>query len=1008
MTRTICGRPNRRRLNVLNAMSAIIACVSFSLAAAEEAAPKALPQSPLSPEETLREFVLHPALRIELVAAEPEVIDPVAIRFDENGLMWVVEMRDYPNGPKPGSPPMSRIKVLEDRDGDGHYETAHVFADKLLFATGIQPWKGGVVVTLAGKVEFLRDIDGDFRADLRETWFTGFAEQNPQLRANHPTFALDNHIYVANGLRGGDVIATRKKWAGNAKPLSISGRDFRFNPNTGTFEGVSGVGQFGLAFDDFGNRFICSNRNPCMHVVLNDGDIKRNPNLAVSSVIHNVSPSGEGSRVFPISRTWTTSTTHEGQFTAACGVTVYRGDLLPKEFRGNSFTCEPTGNMVHRDVLQPDGATFSSRPGREKVEFLATRDEWFRAVNLANGPDGALYVIDMYRAVIEHPQWVPDELKKRRDLRYGDDRGRIYRIVPADKTAERRVPIALSTVSTVELVKLLKHTNAWHRETAARLIFERQDEAAVKPLRKLVTEGSTATSRLHALWALDGLGKLTITSLAAALRDKHPRVAEPAVRLIDERHFNDASIRDNLLGLADSDDARLRFQVALALGKLQGKTPRPAIVRMLAGIAVRAPNDRWTRIAVASSVVHRPGDLLHEIVQHVIASKQDAQAEFDELLQETAQLIASRGDPQEIAAALFQFTRDVRLNGKFDSPRFAILGGLGRGMTRRGKSLRSLIGKLQQSQQDELNALFQRAAELAANTDALAKQRPQAVELLRYANFADVGPQLRRLASAHFERSLRLAAIDTLAVFHAPEIGPFLFDDFNAQSPAVRRAILDAQLADVSRTQLLLNEIESGRIRATELDPVRANRLRKHRNTGIRTKAAQLLAAAVPADRKEILVKYQSALSLEADAIRGRQVFIKNCTACHRIGKDGVNVAPDIADSRTKKSAQLLLNILDPNRVVDSNYFSYTVVTTLGKVVTGLMTSETSNSVTVKQQEGKSATILRRDIERLQSNGVSLMPAGLEKNINVQQMADLISFIKNWRYLDGRIPIDVD
>lgn len=151
-------------------------------------------------------------MQIEIVAAEPEVIDPVAIQFDEHGRLWVVELSDYPNGPEPGKPPLSRIKLLEDKDGDGRYETAHVFADKLLFATGVQPWDGGVIVTLAGEVAYFKDTDGDHKADVRETWFTGFAQANPQLRANHPTFGPDGWIYVANGLRGGDVIATKKDW----------------------------------------------------------------------------------------------------------------------------------------------------------------------------------------------------------------------------------------------------------------------------------------------------------------------------------------------------------------------------------------------------------------------------------------------------------------------------------------------------------------------------------------------------------------------------------------------------------------------------------------------------------------------------------------------------------------------------------------------------------------------------------------------------------------------------
>jgi hypothetical protein len=225
-----------------------------------------LVKSPVSAQESLSLIELaDPRLKVELAASEPQVLDPVAIAFDEKGRMWVVEMGDYPNGPKPGQPPLSRIRLLEDRDGDGFYETAHDFRDHLLFATGIQPWRGGVIVTLSGRVVWMKDTDGDGKADVEETWFTGFSEQNPQLRANHPTFAPDNRVYIANGLRGGDVIARNPKWSAAARPVSISGRDFSFDPLQGTYAAVSGIGQFGTTFDDFGNRFVCSNRNPCQH-----------------------------------------------------------------------------------------------------------------------------------------------------------------------------------------------------------------------------------------------------------------------------------------------------------------------------------------------------------------------------------------------------------------------------------------------------------------------------------------------------------------------------------------------------------------------------------------------------------------------------------------------------------------------------------------------------------------------------------------------------------------------
>ena len=196
---------SKTRQRLLIALLSLFLAAPFvtSLAAADEQAGA----SPLSPHQALDGFVLAPGLRMELVACEPEVVDPVAIRFDEDGRMWVVEMRDYPHGPAEGQQPKSQIRILEDTDHDGRFETSHVFADGLLFATGLQPWQGGVFVTLSGRVAYMKDTDGDYRADVDKTLFTGFAEENSQLRANHPRLGLDGMIYVANGLRGGTVVA---------------------------------------------------------------------------------------------------------------------------------------------------------------------------------------------------------------------------------------------------------------------------------------------------------------------------------------------------------------------------------------------------------------------------------------------------------------------------------------------------------------------------------------------------------------------------------------------------------------------------------------------------------------------------------------------------------------------------------------------------------------------------------------------------------------------------------
>jgi putative heme-binding domain-containing protein len=216
---------------------------------------------------------------------------------------------------------------------------------------------------------------------------------------------------------------------------------------------------------------------------------------------------------------------------------------------------------------------------------------------------------------------------------------------------------------------------------------------------------------------------------------------------------------------------------------------------------------------------------------------------------------------------------------------------------------------------------------------------------------------------------------------------------------------VEGALARSDRTSLLLEELAAGRIKTSELDRAHVDRLLKHSDPRIRERAAKLLADAIPADRQKVLADYQVVLKMTGDAKRGTEIFKKNCAACHRIGEIGVNVAPDISDSRVKTAAQVLTDILQPNRAIDANYVGYSVQTADGRQLIGIIAAETATSVTLRQQEGKDVTLLRSEIERMQSGGVSLMPEGLEKTIPPQEMADLIAFIKGWRYLDGKTPL---
>jgi putative membrane-bound dehydrogenase-like protein len=1003
-------------------LATVLSLFVASLASAAE--PAAEVAGPVSPEESLRHLVLaEDDLTVELAAAEPEVIDPVAIKFDEDGRMWVAEMRDYPLGPKKGGKPQSRIKILEDKDGDGRFETARVFADELLFVTGIQPWKGGAIVTLSGRVAYMKDTDGDGKADVDETWFTGFAEQNSQLRANHPTLALDNWVYVANGLRGGKVVnhlrgivqsrmsKVQGQRAGdnseretrNSEPetIALSGMDFRFNPLTGEAEAVSGNGQFGLTFDDWGNRFICSNRNPCMHVVIENRYLQRAPNVAIPAVVQDVAAAAETSRIYPLTRAWTTSNLHAGQFTAACGVFIYRGNLLPS-LRGNVFTCDPTGNLIHREIMHEKGPTFESKPAYDGKEFLASRDEWFRPVSMQLGPDGALYVVDMYRAVIEHPEWVPDELKNRPDERFGDDRGRIYRIVPKDTnpTRQRGAFSKLSDLSSSDLVKLVAHDNAWQRDTAQRLLVERGDQLIVPQLETIAADHISPHMRVQAAWTLAGIGVKPWKPAAELLASRNELARRAGVVLADgitsgeSVSANTLQIGDLLIANLTHRSPAVRFH-AMQAHRLVVEPTDLAIMEL----AIQSSADPWMRRAFLLSG-YGTEESLHKLLDLSGDQAKSTATSQLELVREYALQMGSIESPLEAAA--LRILTSALLSKTKKTVGLVGLEAMARGHLRRRTRLTDRLSSAGVDQELR-NKIVSVTVAMAIDTQETEQSRLVAIALLKF--LPDSTKTLEELAETG-DGAIRAEAIRSLAA-HDDALGTWsnLVATYAAQPPALRPAIFEGILQRPARIALLLDAMEAGTIKPAELDRVQTDRLLKHGDAKIRERAEKIFGSATPADRQKALEDYQSVLAMSADARRGMKVFEKNCTTCHKIGDMGVNVAPDISDSRTKTPAQILGDIIQPNRAIDANYIAWNVLLTDGSAASGVLSAETGTSITLRQPEGKTLVVSRSEIDQLKSSGLSLMPEGLEKNIPHQEMADLISFIKNWRYLDGRTPV---
>ena len=585
-------------------------------------------KSPLSPDQALKAFDTEPGLRVELVAAEPMVVSPAACAFDERGRLYVAENRGYPLGPGPGKPPAGVVALLEDTDGDGRMDRRHEFATGLTFPNGVLPWKGGVIVTCAPDVLWLADTDGDGKSDARELWLTGFDDKNTtQLRVSHPTLGPDGWIYLTSGFTGPGKVRSPKFPERAAVEVKT---DSRFNPFTGEFEAIDGRAQFGQSFDDFGRRFICYNRVQVQHVVLSSKHLKRNPHLTFTDTVQNcpeevvndlLAVENFGARTYPISDNITTADSHAGTFSAACGLHIYRGNALP-DYYGRAFVCDPTGNLVHWDQLIPNGATFKARRSKEPVEFLRSRDNWFRPVNLATGPDGAIYVCDLYRGTIEHPQYLPAEVRKRTDFEAGKGMGRIWRVTGANAGKGARIE---RSSDAGELVSDLKSPNGWHRVTAFRLLYERKPRSAGRELRKLLG-AAVRDEFVERLQAQDppGFGEHVTRIAALRLYELLYEQVDSTKALIESlasRAAVDSSpgVREAALivlaRLGISDDVLIR----IVGGSRSGLDPSPRVrfigatlelplpvtdspIRVLAEIARVDGADRWISAAILSGL----------------------------------------------------------------------------------------------------------------------------------------------------------------------------------------------------------------------------------------------------------------------------------------------------------------------------------------------------------------------------------------------------------------------
>ncbi|MXW83568.1 MAG: dehydrogenase [Rhodothermaceae bacterium] len=950
---------------------------------------------PFEPQEALKTIKVPDGIRVDLVAAEPLVADPVAMDIDEYGRIWVAEMPGYPLDVG-GS---GRIKILHDTDQDGRPDSATVFADGLRLPTGIMRWKDGVLVTDPPDIFYLPDNDGDSRADSHIVVLTGFALSNPQHNANSPIYGLTNWIYVANN----STIWWTEKYAdpfgdqgeqvyfpdnpeGDRLPRNAADRNARFRPDTYELELLGGRSQFGHTFDAWGRHFLVNNSQHHLVEALASQYLERRPELPIQTTIHRTSDHGDAAEVYPI----TIDPLHQlltdrGVFTSACALTWQLGGLLPAPFDSSiTLVAEPVHNLVHIDRIVPDGPVFRSERVLEKREFIASTDSWFRPVNFTIGPDGGIYVVDYYREIIEHPEWMDDSLAATGDLHQGTDRGRIYRIVPEDTPElnwHGKLSLANATVD--ELVDRLASDNIWWRRNAQRILVSRNRQDAVAPLSKMAASSTSALGRLHALWTLNGLGALTTSQITSALDDSHPGVRENAIRLTELVLSENPELGQSLLAMTEDTNVRVRYQLLNTLGFVPGSDA--AKLRLLA----QNIESEWFQTAALLALDVSTHDLMQTVLNELAAPEHV----IDRFVLRLARILARTNG---LVPAL---TNDGPALG-------SRLAGAAEGLQQRqnriaiSRELSEHLVELALSPDDELgNAAvalleavilpepesLEQAQLIATDINQTVDARVRAVRILSLMpNNIGILPAL---LDSSYPVEVQLASVEALGAQSGTGPAQLLLQSWPNLWPRSRNRALD-QFSTQDRANLLVTALEEGVILTEEISWYQRVRLMRDTEEPVRSRARAILKLEDAAPG-ELAIP-----GGPGNNDRGQVLFENLCAQCHMAGEVGTGaIGPNLATVQHWPRHVLLAELQNPSQRIASGYESWRLTRTNGSIIEGIIASETSSAITMRSLT-ETVVVPRQDVKELTAMPGSFMPPGLNMALEPNDLRDLLSFLR--------------
>ena len=945
---------------------------------------------PKPPQDSLKAFKTRPGFKIDLIASEPLIGSPVAMDFDENSNLYVAEYPEYNAYANPDFKQQGRIKLLQDSNNDGVYDKSTVFADDIPYAASVFCYDGGIFVGAAPDIWFLKDTNNDGKADIRKKVLSGFGRDHAgEAMLNSFRWGLDNRIHISTGMAGGEI-RLGDDTKGNS--TQVRNQTILLDPTTLSFDKTSGGGQHGFSLDNYNRAYICSNSEPAQILSFDTRYLSRNPYVQAPAPAVNITPGSKFTRIFRISpdEPWRILRTDlrtkgvikgsneggkvSGFFTGATGITSYRGDAFDPKHLGDIFVGEVSGNLIYQARLDDKGIIPIANRAEPEVEFLASADNWFRPVQMANAPDGCLYVVDMYRGLIEGAAFMPPEMVKHLNVMAGFDRGRIWRISP--ENFKPKSSPKLGSLSSSELVALLEHPNGWHRDTASRLLFQKQDKSITNLVRDLSKNSKSHLGKIHALWVLQGLSSLENSDVLQALDDQHPRVREQAL-LLSEKLPPAKDVRSRMITLLKDPDNKVRLQAIYSLAGADDATSAKA----LGDIAIALGKDPYFRLALLCA----SPDRTEALFSHLINDKSfRVSADGMAFLGTQAKNLSASGLPRSrsVLVAAINTLSDAEkplantlIREVIESPlRTPVEGN---------------AGKI-------LDALILDARKSLADSKANPIAQASALKLLSNQEFANAQELLKASLDSSKTPMVHQAALEALAKYEGSDAALLVINAWPGLGPKAKATALEALLSRNSSTELLLDAITAKKIPKGEIDLGRLKLASGKKDSPLAKKIAQL-ADASSSSRLEVFNQYKKALETQGDKIRGKEVFKAQCSACHQLEGVGKSVGADLSAARSRGLESILLNIIDPNREVKPAFVTYVVTTTSGKIITGMIASESANSLTLWKADHQNETILRNNIEEMRSTGISFMPEGVEKNISITVMADLLAYLDSIR-----------